>query len=75
MASNLLSFKLESREGTTIYNLSAVMRQFNYDQDVITLIGELYTSSAWVAEARFIGYGESQIMASKKKSVAPSWPM
>lgn len=46
-----------------IYNPQRVMRQFNYDQGVVIMTGELVTSSTLVAKARFISQENDQILA------------
>lgn len=50
IGSPLLPFNLASAQGVTIYNPQQVMRQFGYDKGVVTLTGELSTSSALVPE-------------------------
>lgn len=49
------------------------MRQFAYDYGMVTLSGELSTSSALVVEMRFVGHGVSQVMVDRK-SFGSSWP-
>lgn len=53
IAPTLLPFILESKDGVTVYNPQRVMRQFDYEQSVVILTGELSTSSASVAEESF----------------------
>lgn len=54
VARSLVPLKLESGEGTMIYNLQRVMRQLRYDQGAVIPTRESATSSASVAETRFV---------------------
>lgn len=68
LAPTILPSKVDSEETITI---QGVLRQLRFDQGMVTITGELSISSALVVEARFIGQGVHQILASKQRFFSP----
>lgn len=66
--------KLELGEGTMIYNPQQLTRHFGYDHGMVILTGELASSSALIAEARFVSERKDQILAGMDVSSGVGWP-